>query len=73
MRHLAEVNYKKAAGLFLLLENPVDIMKVQLDRMVLLEEQIQGNASLSHLQLLWCVCCGVDIGGVWHLLMMIML
>lgn len=56
MHHLAEVNYKKAAGLFLLLENPVDILKVQLDRMILLEEQIQGDTSLPHLYLPWCVC-----------------
>ena len=42
MRHLAELNYSKAATLFLQLENPVDILKVQLDRAVLIEDQIQG-------------------------------
>ncbi|KAK4320433.1 hypothetical protein Pmani_008707 [Petrolisthes manimaculis] len=60
MRYLVELNYKKAAELFLLLENPVDIMELQLDRMALLEEQIQGLSSpqtlyrlhLSMLQLL---------------------
>ncbi|XP_064116065.1 erythroid differentiation-related factor 1-like [Macrobrachium nipponense] len=45
MRHLAERNYSKAAALFMQLENPVDILKVQLDRAVLIEDQIQGTAN----------------------------
>lgn len=42
MRHLAELNYSKAAALFMQLENPVDILKVQLDQAVLIEDQLQG-------------------------------
>ncbi|KAK8396959.1 hypothetical protein O3P69_005150 [Scylla paramamosain] len=42
IRHLAELNYKKAAALFLLLDNPIDILKVQLDQAVLIEDHLQG-------------------------------
>ncbi|KAK7080720.1 Erythroid differentiation-related factor 1 [Halocaridina rubra] len=45
MRRLAELNYGKAAVLFLQLENPIDILKVQMDRAVLVEDQIQGTSS----------------------------
>ncbi|MPC29452.1 hypothetical protein E2C01_022683 [Portunus trituberculatus] len=42
IRHLAELNYKKAAALFLQLDNPIDILKVQLDQAVLIEDHLQG-------------------------------
>ncbi|XP_069191990.1 erythroid differentiation-related factor 1 isoform X2 [Procambarus clarkii] len=42
IRHLAELNYSKAAALFMQLENPIDILKVQLDQTVLIEDQLQG-------------------------------
>ena len=43
IRHLAELNYKKAAALFLQLDNPIDILKVQLDQAVLIEDHLQGT------------------------------
>lgn len=43
MRHLAELNYSKAAALFMQLENPIDILKVQLDQAVLIEDQMSGE------------------------------
>lgn len=43
IRHLAELNYKKAAALFMQLDNPIDILKVQLDQAVLIEDQMQGG------------------------------
>nr|XP_027218733.1 erythroid differentiation-related factor 1-like isoform X4 [Penaeus vannamei] len=45
MRHLAELNYSKAAALFMQLENPIDILKVQLDQAVLIEDQMSGTAN----------------------------
>ncbi|KAK8734703.1 hypothetical protein OTU49_005943 [Cherax quadricarinatus] len=41
-KHLAQLNYSKAATLFMQLENPTDILKVQLDQAVLIEDQLQG-------------------------------
>ena len=43
IRHLAELNYKKAAALFMQLDNPIDILKVQLDQAVLIEDHMQGG------------------------------
>ncbi|KAG7167739.1 Erythroid differentiation-related factor 1-like [Homarus americanus] len=40
IRHLAELNYGKAATLFMQLENPIDMLKVQLDQAVLIEDQL---------------------------------
>lgn len=55
IRHLAELNYKKAAALFMQLDNPIDILKVQLDQAVLIEDQMQGGQHANDLPLYFWV------------------
>ncbi|XP_076030337.1 erythroid differentiation-related factor 1 isoform X2 [Oratosquilla oratoria] len=54
MRHLAELNYSKAAQQFMQLENPVDILKVQLDQAVLVQDQMQGILNQNAVAKLHC-------------------
>lgn len=61
IRHLAELNYKKAAALFMLLDNPIDILKVQLDQAVLIEDQLQGGQQKGFSCQFWASFCNVFI------------